>query len=117
MSGKGCESKDIRGKNGDLQIIFLHNYDTNKYIVQGNVIYEKVEVNYYDALLGAILSMTAPNGQHIDLTLHQCTKDGDNVLGDSVNGFEYRYIISIKYPNKLKKEERKLLEKIRKEYK
>ena len=95
----------------------IHQYDTNKYLVQGKTIYEKIDVPYYDAILGKEMKLTAPNGRKIDLTLMPCTQDEDNIYGDMINGYEYRYIINIIMPESINKEERKLLEKIRKEHK
>lgn len=115
ISGGGGESKSPGAPSGDLQIIFIHSYDKNKYLVQGKTIYEKIEIPYYDAILGKQLHLIAPNGHKIDLTIKPCTQDEDNVYGDTVNGYEYRYIITITMPKKIGKKERELLEKIRKE--
>ena len=114
LHGKGCESKDPNGITGDLQVIMLHAYDTNKYVVQGNIIYEKISIPYYDAILGTTLHLTTPNNQKINLAIPQCTQDGANIFGGRVNGFEYRYIVSVNLPKSITKDERKLLEKIRK---
>lgn len=117
VNGGGCESKSAGAPCGDLQVILIHQYDTNKYLVQGKTIYEKIDVPYYDAILGKEMKLTAPNGRKIDLTLTPCTQDEDNIYGDMINGYEYRYIINIIMPESINKEERKLLEKIRKEHK
>lgn len=117
VNGGGCESKSVGAPCGDLQVILIHQYDTNKYLVDGKTIYEKIDVQYYDAILGAEMKLTAPNGRKIDLTLTPCTQDEDNIYGDMINGYEYRYIINIIMPESINKEERKLLEKIRKEHK
>ena len=114
LYGKGCESKDRNGKTGDLQVIMLHAYDTNKYIVQGNIVYEKIDVPYYDAILGVTLHRTAPNGQKITLAIPQCSHDGDNIFAGKVSGFDYRFILSVSLPKSITKDERKLLEKLRK---
>ena len=115
LSGKGNESKEKGAPNGDLQIILLHQYDQEKYLVQGNIIYEKLDVPYYDAILGKELELKTPNDKTIKLKLHAGTQDEDNVYGGNVNGYEYRYIISVTTPKTVNKSERKLLEKIRNE--
>lgn len=117
ISGAGCESKTSGVPSGDLQVIFLHQYDNNRYLVQGNIIYEKIEIPYYDAILGKQLHLTIPNGHKIDLTIKPYTQNEDNVYGDTVNGYEYRYIVIVSMPKKINNEEKKLLEKIRKEHK
>ena len=117
VNGGGCESKSAGAPTGDLQVILLHQYDKNKYLVQGRTIYEKIDVPYYDAIIGKEMKLTAPNGKKIDFKLKQCTQDEDNVYGDTINGYEYRYIINVIMPTSINKEERKLLEKIRKEHK
>lgn len=117
VNGGGCESKSAGAPSGDLQVILIHQYDKNKYLVQGKTIYEKIDVPYYDAILGKEMKLTTPNGKKINFTLKQCTQDEDNVYGDTINGYEYRYIINVTMPSNINKEERKLLEKIRKEHK
>lgn len=115
ISGGGSDSKTSGAPSGDLQVIFLHQYDKNKYLVQGNIIYEKIEIPYYDAILGKTMNLTAPNGHKIDLVIKPCTQDEDNLYGDTIHGYEYRYIIAVTLPKKTSRKERELLEKIRKE--
>ena len=117
VNGGGCESKSAGAPSGDLQVILIHQYDKNKYLVQGKTIYEKIDVTSYDAILGKEMKLTTPNGKTINFTLKQCTQDEDNVYGDMINGYEYRYIINVTMPSNINKEERKSLEKIRKEHK
>ena len=62
------------------------------------------------------MKLTTPNGKTINFTLKPCTQDEDNVYGDTINGYEYRYIINVTMPSNINKEERKSLEKIRKEH-
>ena len=115
VNGGGCESKSTAAPSGDLQVILIHQYDKNKYLVQGKTIYEKIDVPYYDAILGKEMKLTTPNGKTINFTLKPCTQDEDNVYRDTINGYEYRYIINVTMPSNINKEERKSLEKIRKE--
>ena len=117
VNGAGSDSQTQGAPSGDLQVILIHQYDKNKYMVHGKTIYEKIDTPYYDAILGKEMKLIVPNGRKIDLTLKPCTQDEDNVYGDVINGYEYRYIINVTTPNKIDKEERKLLEKIRKEHK
>lgn len=116
ISGAGCESKTPGAPSGDLQVILLHQYDKNKYLVQGRTIYEKLDVPYYDAIIGKEMKTTIPNGKVINLKLKECTQNEANIYGATINGYEYRYIINVIMPTSINKEERKLLEKIRKEH-
>lgn len=114
ISGAGCESKDSGGMTGDLQVIFIHNYDKNRFAIQGRTIYERIDIPYFDAILGCEKQLKTPNDRTIRLRLKECSQDGDNIYGDTINGFEYRYIISVSLPKNTSKKEREHLEKIRK---
>ena len=56
FNGKGYESKD-GGQNGDLLLELVYKYDTSKYSIQGNNIYEIIEVPYYDCILGCYMNV------------------------------------------------------------
>lgn len=116
IQGAGCESKNEGAPNGDLQIILLHQYDTNKYLVQGNTIYEKLDIPYYTAILGKEMHLSLPNGKKIKLNIKQGTQDEANLYGTNVNGYDYRYIINVTTPEKPTKKELEILDKVRNLY-
>lgn len=118
-AGKGNESMDTRGKNGDFLAVCKHSYDTSRYTVNSVDIYEKIEIPYYDALLGCEyilekpdhtkrkirIPSCVPNGKQLKL-MNQGIKHG-NTYGD------YYIIVNYKFPEKLSVEELKALEVIK----
>lgn len=113
-AGMGYESKDPRGANGDLIIQFIYAIDTNKYAIQGNTVYEKLTVPYFDCIVGKTVRRMLPNGKYVDVTIKPYSKDGDKIslYGKSINGGVYIYIISIEMPTRVSDEELKLLKDI-----
>lgn len=54
IPGEGHQAKSVSGDNGDLHLHIRHMYDINKYRISpnGRDIYQKIDINWYDALLG-----------------------------------------------------------------
>ena len=117
---KGSESKDVNGKTGDFYAICKHVYDHDKYIINNYIdVYEKVEIPYYDALLGTEYVLEKPDHKKIKLVIPSCVENGKhlklagqglktgNVIGD------YYVIIVYKLPEELTEDERNALEVIR----
>lgn len=106
FDGKGNESKSPNGPNGDLIVQFVYNFDKNKYAVRGNgystIIYEKVDVPYYDAILGATKELTLPNGKTVKYTIPEGTETGDQITLDKegINGNEYIIIADVTFLDK-----------------
>lgn len=124
FTGMGYESKDPKGLNGDLIIQVIYNIDNSKYVIQGNAIYEKINVPYYDCILGCTKKVTLPNHKEREITIKSLTNHGDNVIlnGEGINGGQYIYVINPELPkrsvaSKLSSEEKELLEKIKKLHK
>lgn len=115
FTGMGYESQDPNGLNGDLLVQIIYNIDTSKYAIQGNNIYEKLKVQYYDALLGKELKITLPNNKQETIKIKPLSKEGDKIIlnNKGINGGNYIYIISIEMPNNISSDEKKLLEKIK----
>lgn len=113
-AGMGYESKDPHGANGDLIVQFIHAIDTNKYVIQGNTVYEKLTVPYYDCIVGKTIKRILPNGKYVDVTIKPYSKDGDKIslYGKSINGGAYIYIISVEMPTSVSDDELKLLKDI-----
>lgn len=122
--GMGYESKYPDMPTGDLQIMLKYNYDTSKYAVTDNEIYEKVVLPYYDCILGCTYEHTLPNGEKRTVTIPECTQEGTaiTIMGNRFsssrpamfNGYEYKLIINIAMPKKINAEEKELLNKIKK---
>ena len=116
IQGKGYESKNKNGQNGDLLLIFVYQIDNSKYIIQGNNIYEKIEVPYYDCILGNSIERTLPTGEKIKITIPPYSKDGNLInSGKRFGKLTYNFVIVSKLPTYIRESEKKLLEQIRKE--
>ena len=112
----GHESKDKNGPNGNLVVLIVHNFDTNKYEINGYNIIENIDVDWYNALLGTSILVNHPTGKHIRVTIPECCKHG-NLLKLSKQGIlgigDYYIRILYKYPDKLTKEVKKKLEEVK----
>ena len=124
FTGMGYESKDPKGLNGDLIIQVIYDIDSNKYVIQGNSIYEKIKVPYYDCILGTNMKVTLPNHKEKEITIKPLTNYGDNIIlnGDGINGGQYIFVVEPELPKrslttKISNEEKELLEKIKKLHK
>lgn len=114
--GKGAESKDKKGPNGNFIAVAIHNYDTDKYVVEGNDVLERVTLPYYDLMLGTEYTHTFPDGRTKKINIESCTKEGKviKLYKDGING-EGDYYLEFHYeiPTELSDEERKVLENIK----
>lgn len=121
IQGKGCEAKSKSMPNGDLIVTFLYNYDSTRYAIDGSTgaVYERIAVSYYDCLLGATLKRTLPNGEVVTVTIPEGSDDSTQVKikNHGLRNGDYIFIISPFMPKTISKEEKKLLEKIRKLHK
>lgn len=115
LRGKGHESMDKDGANGDLILIVTYQFDRNKYAIQNGVVFQKIVVPYYDALLGSTIDVTLGSGKTRKVVLRECTKDGDqlSLYGEGINGGEYRLIVQYQVPKTLSETERKNLKNIK----
>lgn len=116
--GKGYESKDPLGKNGDLYVQIIYNIDSNRYVIKGNDVYEKIYIPYYDCILGLEKKITLPNKKEKTITIPKYSKDGTQVTlrGEGINGGNYIFVISPLFPTSINSNEKELLEKIRKSH-
>lgn len=57
----GNEAKDYRGKTGVLYIIVMYSYNEERYQVVDNKIYERVDIPYYDAIVGSNIDIELPD--------------------------------------------------------
>lgn len=114
--GMGYESSNPKGMNGDLIVQCVYNIDSTRYIVQGNNVYERISVPYYDCIVGKEMTVTLPNGRTKTLKIPKYCKDGQQVIlyGESFNHGNYIFVISCTMPDRVSNEEMKLLEQIQK---
>ena len=116
----GYESKDPNGKNGDVLIVVQYKYDTSKYAIQGNTVYEHISIPYYDCILGTTKKVTLPNNKSEEITIKPYSSEGDQIVlnGKGINGGNYIYVISVKMPKRqllkgISDKEKKLLKEIK----
>ena len=117
FNGKGYESKD-GGPAGDLLLDFIYQYDNTKYSIQGNTIYEIINVPYYDCILGCEKEVVLPNKEKIKIIIPEYAKDNTLVPTSKRFGIKsYCYVVKVQMPGYIRKTEREYLEKIKKENK
>lgn len=119
--GKGNESSDIKGQTGDCLVYCKHEYDKDRYaIVNNNDVYEKIEIPYYDALLGCEYILEKPDHKKIKVNIPSCIQNGKHLklanegipYGTAVRG-DYYLIVIHKIPDKLSWKERNALEALK----
>lgn len=116
--GKGSESPDKTGPNGDFVVIASHNYDKARYEVRGKDILEVKNIPWYDALLGSRIDMVLATGKTRKVQLEECTESGEAIklIGDGIDGGNYYIFPRVEYPKKLNNVDRKHLEFIKVEH-
>lgn len=115
IPNKGYESKD-GGPTGDLLLEFIYQYNTSKYSIQGNTIYEIIEVPYYDCILGCDKEVKLPNNEKIKIHIPEYSKDNTLVrVGKWFGSKSYCYVIKVKMPTYIRNKEKELLKNIQKE--
>lgn len=127
FKGMGYESKSPGMPAGDLLIVLAYNYDRSKYVIKPDeggymTIYERVDIPYYDAILGTSklkgteYKHKLENGKEISVNIPKYCQEGQQIdIGGHYNGFKYKLIVHIKIPTYIRDNERELLEKIKKE--
>ena len=117
FNGKGYESKDKLGKNGDLIIIPVYNFGED-FEFGNNVLYQHIKVPYYDCILGCTKTITLGDDSEETIIIPKGSING-NIIAlkhKGINGGTYYVVIHIEYPEP-KKEEIELLKNIQKLYK
>ena len=118
--GYGYESKNPNGRNGDLNIQFVYQFDEKKYRISGNNVYELVNVPYYDCIAGAKKTVKLPDGTTADYEVPKYTKDGAQIpiVGKGLKGIgNYIIVVNIDMPNAVASKEMDLIQKIQKLHK
>lgn len=116
----GYESKDPNGRNGDVIVIVQYKYDTSKYAIKGNTIYEHINIPYYDCILGTTKKVKLPNNTEEEITIKPYSNEGDQIIlsGKGINGNNYIFIIGVEMPKRqllkgISDKEKKLLKEIK----
>lgn len=119
LDGKGYESKDPKGENGDLIVTFIYNFDESKYRISGSTLYELTTIPYYDVILGCEKEIILPNKEKIKVKIPKCSKDGTQVIvhNKGLNHGNYILVINVSLPSAITSKEEDALEKIRKIHK
>lgn len=114
-NGMGYQPKESNGINGDLIVTFVHQYDQSKYRIQGNIIYELVEIDYYDCILGTTFEHTLPNNKKVNVIVNECSAEGTQIVlrNEGINRNNYIIVVKVKMPTKLNNEQRELLKQIK----
>ena len=115
----GYESRDKNGLNGDFILQVIYDIDKTKYVIQGNNVYEKLHIPYYDAILGTTVRVKLPDNKEYDVKIPECSKEGDQLKlkGKGISYGDYIYVLQLDIPKILDKKEKELIEKIKKLYK
>jgi len=101
ITGAGNESRSPKGQNGDLIIQFVYKIDQSKYAIvnkgNGPVVYEKVDIPYYDCILGADKTIELPNGKKVKYKVKENTKPEDTIVlkGEGINGNDYILLVNM----------------------
>lgn len=114
--GKGYEAKHVGHDNGDLLLEFIYSFDTNKFIIKDNIIYEFMNVPYYDCILGKDLEHTLPNGDKVKVKIPEYTQDRTIIDTNKRYGInKYCLFIIVQMPKYVREKEKELLKQIKKE--
>lgn len=116
--GKGYEAKDKSQENGDLLLNFVHNYDTSKYSIQGNTLFELVDIPYYDCILGKEMTYNVANGDKVRVKIPEYCQDKQPIETSLRFGsLRYAIVVNVKMPTYIRSKEKELLKKIQEENK
>lgn len=113
--GMGCQTKEKNGIDGDLIVIFNYSFDENKYKVNGNTVYELIEIPYYDCILGTTIKHALPNNKVLDVKIPECSFDGKQIVlyGEGINHSNYIIVLKVSMPTHINQKVKELLNKIK----
>lgn len=103
IAGGGCQSKNPKGPDGNLIIKFVYKFDKSKYAVvdkgYGPIVYEKVDIPYYDCILGADKEIILPNGKKVKYKVKDNTISDDTIVlkGEGIKGNDYIIIVNMTF--------------------
>jgi molecular chaperone DnaJ len=101
FKGKGSDSKYRTGGRGDVTVTIVYQFDTDRYRIINNDIYEQIQVPYYDLIGGndnAVL--TLPDGTTVNYKIPRGSQSGQQIVirGKGLNGGNYILIPVVKLP-------------------
>lgn len=116
----GHESWQPGSPDGDLVVQFVFDFDKDKYKISEHGITQKVNIPYYDALLGAKYKIKLPDGNSQEVIIDECTKDKSMIIVNNTKCDErnakYRLQINHTIKDKLNDDEREKLKEIKEIY-
>lgn len=112
----GYESRDASMPNGDLVLEIIYKFDQTKYAINGGCLYHKIDVPYYDCILGNPgIEVKPPVGSPIKVKIPAGTQTQTKIsTGKKLGRLNYVIVVNVKIPTNISGEERDYLEKIRK---
>lgn len=117
FNGKGSESKDKDGPNGNLIVTVNHEYDHNIYNINGETgdVEQKLYIDWKDVLLGDKVVLDMPGGHKMKVTIPECCEIGKKLRlgGKGINGADYYICVIPKFPEKLTDKEKELILKLK----
>ena len=105
----GNEAKNPKGNTGLLIVVTRYNYDTNKYKIVNNKIYEIIDVPYYDAIIGSEIEITLPDKSSKKIFLPKGTQQDDMYAVTN----NYKIIVNVTTPKKPSNKEIELLKQLK----
>ena len=110
----GYESRDKNGKTGDIIVECIYNIDSSKYAYDGTNVYENLDVQYYDCILGCTKNVILPNNKKVEININKNSKRGDRITlrNKGINGGNYIFIINPIIPTHVSENEESLLKQI-----
>lgn len=107
FEGKGSEPIEP-GVNGDIYVICMYNLEKEYKVVNG-IIYQIIDVPYYDCILGKEFKLTMPDGKEETVRIYSGTQNDDIITVKS----NYKLIINCTTPKEVGSKELHLLEEIK----
>lgn len=117
---EGDMAKSASGQNGALHVHIVHTYDDKKFVVRGYDIYEQVDIDWYDALLGCTKPITLPNGETVEATIPEYSEHmsvvklvGKGIKYAPNSRGNYFVCVNVKFAKNLTESDRALIEQIK----
>lgn len=112
----GSQSKDQSMPDGNLILLVNLTYDTSVWAIKGKDVYKKVKIPVVDMLLGTEIKVDLPDKSTIKVKIPECSHHGKmlRLTGKGISGTgDFYVVIESQFPEKLTKDQKKYLEKIR----